>query len=100
MLPNNRLHLPAGAVRCTRDPVAARCGTRRAGDARAVMPLKEGVVENRRKMRVPIQDAIRFVTRLVTPDRSVIVGFVVPLSARGRGRPPVETLVIALEAAS
>ena len=64
------------------------------------MPLKEGLVENRRKMKVPIQDVIRFVTRPVTPDRLVLVGFVVTLSARGRGRPPVETLVIALEAAS
>ena len=53
-------------------------------------------MENQRKMRVPIQDAIRFVTRLMTPDRLVLVGFVVTLSARGRGRPPVETLVIAL----
>jgi len=51
-------------------------------------------------MGVRIQDVIRFVTRLVTPDRSVLVGFVVTLSARRRIRPPVETLVMALEAAS
>ena len=57
-------------------------------------------MENRRKMGVRIQDVIRFVTRLVTPDRSVLVGFVVTLSARRRIRPPVETLVMALEAAS
>jgi len=41
-------------------------------------------------MSVAIQDVIRFVTRLVTPDRLVLVGFVVTLSARGRGRPLVE----------
>ena len=65
-----------------------------------VRRLKERLVENRRKMRVPIRDVIPFVTRLVTPDGSVLVGFVVTLSARGRRRPAVETLVIALEAAS
>jgi len=50
------------------------------------MPLKEGLVENRRKMRAPIRAVMPFVTRLVTPARSVLVGFVVPLSARDRGR--------------
>ena len=65
-----------------------------------VRRLKERLVENHRKMRVPIQDVIRFVTRPVTPDRSVLVGFVMTLSARGRGRAAVETLVIALVAAS
>lgn len=52
-------------------------------------------------MGVRIQDVIRFVTRQVTPDGSVLVGFVVTISARGRGRPAAETLVIsALVAAS
>ena len=80
--------------------VKALARTRTAPQLHTVIPLKPGLVENQRKMRVPIQDVIRFVTRLVTPDGSVLVGFVVTLSARGRGRPALETLVIALEAAS
>jgi len=61
---------------------------------RAVRRPKEGLVKNQRKMRMPIQDVILFVTSLGTPDRSILVGYPTTLSARGQGRTEAETQAV------